>query len=106
MNQGREPVVLCVHCGRVTQCPAGGWAYVGDVSVCHPNEAGRPDCFRMITVYGHDTKDCDRCSQDKPWEPVTNAEILAGIITSLEQLREAVEDLDEQLLLGARGELT
>lgn len=93
-----KPPVDCVHCGRLTQCLEGGWAYVGDAAVCHPNEADRPDCFRMITVYGHGTRNCDRCTKDRVWEPITNAEILAGVITALEQAREAIEDLDRKVL--------
>lgn len=43
---------LCEHCGRLAGNYGGGWARVGEARVCHPNVAGRPDCYRLITVYG------------------------------------------------------
>lgn len=43
---------LCQHCGRLAGNFGGGWAAVGEDRVCHPNVAGRPDCYRLITVYG------------------------------------------------------
>jgi hypothetical protein len=43
---------LCEHCGRLAGNYGGGWAAVGEARVCHPNVAGRPDCYRLITVYG------------------------------------------------------
>lgn len=43
----------CGHCGRPCGDLAGGYAVVpGNVRVCHPNEPDRPDCYRLITVYG------------------------------------------------------
>lgn len=55
------PGPACAHCGRTTGDIAGGSATVGGLPVCHPNEPGRPDCYRAITVYGHRRQDCDRC---------------------------------------------
>jgi hypothetical protein len=46
----------CAHCGRICGDFDGGFAAVSDadasiVQVCHPNVIGRPDCYRLITVY-------------------------------------------------------
>jgi hypothetical protein len=42
----------CAHCGRITQDVHGGWAKINGLPVCHPNEPGRPDCYREVTVAG------------------------------------------------------
>jgi hypothetical protein len=46
---------ICAHCGRVCGDYEGGWAAVtiGDNTypLCHPNWPGRPDCYRLVTVY-------------------------------------------------------
>jgi hypothetical protein len=41
----------CAHCGRPIGDMAGGCARVGSKRVCHPNMPGRPDCYRLITMY-------------------------------------------------------
>lgn len=46
----------CAHCGRMCGDYDAGSASVNDtlgnsVSVCHPNEPGRPDCYSLVTVY-------------------------------------------------------
>lgn len=54
----------CAHCGRT----CGGGDFEGGyggvynakrelVQVCHPNVIGRPDCYRLITVY-HERLGC------------------------------------------------
>ena len=47
----------CDHCGRICGDFAGGYSSVsgalwgGTFQLCHPNEEGRPDCYRLVTVY-------------------------------------------------------
>ena len=40
----------CAHCGRICGDYAGGYGSVNGYQVCHPNEADRPDCYRLVTV--------------------------------------------------------
>lgn len=52
-------IKACAHCGRICGDFEGGFGGVydgqGDVQqVCHPNVIGRPDCYRLLTVY-HET---------------------------------------------------
>lgn len=57
----------CGHCGRTVGDYAGGWARDGaGVYLCHPNEAGRPDCYMLVTnsLYGHTVAPCARCDAD------------------------------------------
>jgi len=48
----------CAHCGQTCGDYAGGYGGVnygdlrGTIPLCHPNEPGRPDCYRRRTVYG------------------------------------------------------
>jgi hypothetical protein len=62
-----KPVgIKCAHCDRLCGNFAGGYAggHNGE-NLCHPNVSGRPDCYRLVTVYGHKTP-CTRktCYQD------------------------------------------
>lgn len=52
----------CAHCGRPMGNMEGGYATItaewppspsgpGLKRVCHPNVPGRPDCYRLITIY-------------------------------------------------------
>lgn len=50
----------CAHCGRACGDMAGGSGNVNSMPVCHPNEQGRPDCYRLITVHGHNPHRCQR----------------------------------------------
>lgn len=88
-----NPLPPCGHCGRRAGEPGGasGWAKVNNLLVCHPNAADRPDCYRMITVYGHQIVACDRCTGD-PWEPLGDDEIMASVVATLEQLQQMVSD--------------
>lgn len=48
----------CGHCGTTDVGGyAAGAAAVGGIALCHPNEAGRPDCYRLVTVYRHPAAD-------------------------------------------------
>lgn len=53
--------MTCAHCGRVMGDAAGGSGRVGDHRLCHPNEPGRPDCYVLVTQFGHDPSDCGPC---------------------------------------------
>lgn len=53
--------MTCVHCGRNCGDYLGGLGRVGDAPLCHPNERMRPDCYRLVTVYGHQLADCPKC---------------------------------------------
>lgn len=46
-----EPNMTCAHCGRPMNDYAGGFGMSQGKPLCHPNEQGRPDCFRLVTVY-------------------------------------------------------
>lgn len=61
----------CDHCGAAdVGSPEAGHSR-GSVTntdgqavaatLCHPNTAGRPDCYRLVTVYRHDTP-CTPCA--------------------------------------------
>lgn len=55
----------CRHCGRIMNDFAGGSAKVGPNPVCHPNAKNRPDCYKLVTVYGHPMPcDSDTCRED------------------------------------------
>lgn len=54
--------MICGHCGATdVGSPAAGYARgaittatgVVGATLCHPNETGRPDCYRLVTVYRH-----------------------------------------------------
>jgi len=53
--------LVCGHCGRGCGDYAGGRSSVQHVPLCHPNEVGRPDCYRLVTVYHHALRDCRAC---------------------------------------------
>ena len=46
--------VTCRHCGRKIRDWEGGWAAINGNPVCHPNSSDRPDCYRLVTVYGEE----------------------------------------------------
>ena len=46
-----QAVYWCAHCGRPCGNFEGGHASILGQRVCHPNVSGRPDCYRLITVY-------------------------------------------------------
>lgn len=59
----RDPA--CGHCGRTDLgTHAAGYGAIGRTRLCHPNVAGRPDCYRLVTVYGH-RMPC-RCAEHVP----------------------------------------
>ena len=45
----------CAHCGQTCGDYAGGFGGVdygeGTIPLCHPNDPGRPDCYRRRTVW-------------------------------------------------------
>src|ERR1700724_584044 len=46
------PAGTCAHCGRVCGVGTpGGLGSVNGKPVCHPGTSGRPDCYRLVTVY-------------------------------------------------------
>lgn len=64
------PKYHCDHCGRPCGDFAGGHGAAGDgrggtVHLCHPNEKGRPDCYRRVTVFG---EQLGRPGPLKSWE--------------------------------------
>lgn len=81
----------CAHCGRFCQNTTGGYASVGQLSVCHPNVPDRPDCYHMITVYGHPTVSCDRCAKT-PYVPPSNKEIHDSMMESLRRFELMIRD--------------
>lgn len=59
----------CAHCGRVCGDRDGGMSVVNGQPLCHPNAEGRPDCYRMVTVYSHPLHNCNTCKANAP-DPV------------------------------------
>lgn len=82
----------CGHCARTL----GGWAKVNGLLVCHTDQRDRPDCYRMITVYGHRIVACERCTEE-PWEPLDDNEIMASVVSSLEQLQQMMSDFQARM---------
>ena len=46
----------CAHCGQTCGDYAGGYGGVSYadgpvIHLCHPNEPGRPDCYRRVSIY-------------------------------------------------------
>lgn len=59
----------CGHCGRSDVGSFfGGYSFADGHYLCHPNVAGRPDCYRLVTLYGHPPghEGCD--GELKTWE--------------------------------------
>lgn len=50
----QSPQRTCTHCGRDLGDNESGWASIRSHPVCHPNVPDRPDCYRLVTVYGED----------------------------------------------------
>lgn len=82
----------CVHCGRICHDPKGGYASVGpQLPVCHPNVPDRPDCYHMITVYGHQVENCLRCTEN-PYAPLSSKELHDAMMESLRRFELIVRD--------------
>lgn len=60
-----EGTGTCAHCGRTdVGSPAAGYATLNELLLCNPKASGRPNCFVLVTVYGHPSN-C-RCEQQYP----------------------------------------
>ena len=59
-KRGKVKPVSCAHCGRVCGDSEGGWGSLNGEPLCQPSVDGRPDCYRLVTVYHHplDHQDC------------------------------------------------
>lgn len=56
----------CGHCGASdVGTLRAGYASVGMEPVCHPYVGDRPDCYRLVTIYGHPMP-CADC-RDRLW---------------------------------------
>lgn len=45
----------------------GGYSSDGETPLCHPDAGtGRPDCYRLVTVYGH-VMSCSPCKITRSW---------------------------------------
>jgi hypothetical protein len=52
---------VCGHCERRdVGSVEGGYGNAGGVALCRPSVSGRPNCFLLVTVYGHPACAC-RC---------------------------------------------
>lgn len=51
---------LCDHCRRVIGSESDGYAYVGEMTLCNPATAGRPNCYRLVKEFDHQ-QDCAVC---------------------------------------------
>ncbi len=55
----------CRHCGRADVGTwAAGQAVMHGELLCHPKVAGRPDCLKLVLMFGHPF-DC-RCEERYP----------------------------------------
>lgn len=56
----------CEHCDRAMNNFAGGSSKgPGNTRLCHPNVRGRPDCYRLVTIYKHPIPcDSPTCYED------------------------------------------
>lgn len=81
----------CVHCGRGCNNWHGGFASIGSLPVCHPNAPGRPDCYHMVTVYGHPTTDCTRCAEE-PYTPLSTREMHDSMVDTVRKLELMIRD--------------
>ncbi len=44
----------CGHCGATdVGTYAAGYGNAAGSPLCHPNESGRPDCYRLVTTHRH-----------------------------------------------------
>lgn len=58
----------CAHCQRRMNNFAGGYSRgLNGELLCHPNGPNRPNCYVLVTNYGHDTP-CrhKKCYEDHP----------------------------------------
>lgn len=61
--------MLCAHCGALDIGSfAAGYASVPGTNentqalLCHPNIPGRPDCYRLVTMFNHEMP-CHACQR-------------------------------------------
>lgn len=57
-----NPDKFCAHCGRICGDFKGGFASYNGEPLCHPNEADRPDCYKLVQA-GHPMP-CLNCLRD------------------------------------------
>jgi hypothetical protein len=58
----------CAHCDRTMNNFAGGYSRsLQGKPLCHPNGPNRPNCYKLVTLYGHSLP-CKRkkCYEDHP----------------------------------------
>lgn len=56
----------CGHCGADdVGTLRAGYSWVDMVPLCHPYVGGRPDCYRLVTIFGHPMP-CSGC-RDLLW---------------------------------------
>lgn len=60
---------ICAHCGRICGNTEGGFASYNGEPLCHPNEEGRPDCYKLVQA-GHPMP-CLACLRDDAMKDVT-----------------------------------
>jgi hypothetical protein len=83
---------VCTHCGRQMGDYEGGFGEHNLLPLCHPNVAGRPDCYHLVTVYDHPVSDCARCQRD-PYEPPTPIEQHDAMLATLRKLEAMIQDV-------------
>lgn len=67
-TSNRVSTMPCAHCGRVMNNFAGGYSRGRNGEpLCLPNAPNRPNCYKLVTQYGHKTP-CVRkkCFEDHP----------------------------------------
>jgi hypothetical protein len=46
----------CAHCNRLMNDFAGGYSRGHhNEPLCHPNTKDRPDCYKLVTLYNHES---------------------------------------------------
>lgn len=51
-----KSVSPCAHCNRIMNDFAGGYARgFHNELLCHPNAKDRPNCYKLVTLYNHET---------------------------------------------------
>lgn len=70
---GAESERICGHCVNPMRGHASISEATGTVWLCHPDDG--EDCYRLVTVWGHDTSgDCHLCAEVRvEWDRITQA---------------------------------
>lgn len=93
----------CGHCGAgdVGSIEAG-YSVLGDAYLCHPNERGRPDCYRLVTVYHHEMP-CTPCRKSLALGRSEGERPTGGLAEAVAFYRQKLAGLDRIIEDGLRS---